>query len=157
MESFLRGYWIAACNLTSRLLTVVIRRRGASLATSFVTNLQRMPTTVLRERCSRSAAAGATVKATSIVPRKRSVQTARKRNVARLDPIADYLCTSKNPSGKPSAPWPERQLTSVRGGLATKSKLCLLNSSSECAYIECDYAACGMSASSFCWPPPPKI
>jgi len=127
-------------------IPVIDRRhqtKGASLATSFVTNLQRTPTTVLRERCSRSAAAGATVKATSIVPRQRSVQTARKRNVARLDPIVDYLCTSKNPSGKPSAPWPERQLTSVRGGLATKSKLCLLNSSSECAYIECDYAACG--------------
>jgi hypothetical protein len=53
-----------------------------------------------------------------------------QKNIALPDPIADCLYTSKNPSGKPSAPWPERQLTSVRGGLATKSKLCLRNLSS---------------------------
>ncbi len=50
---------------------------------------------------------------------------------------------SKNPPGKAFATSPGRQLTSVRGGLATKSKRCLLNSSSECGCIEFDYAACG--------------
>ena len=57
--------------------------------------------------------------------------------------IADCLYTSKSLSGKPSVLSPERQPTSGHGGLATKSKLCLLNSSSECACIECDYVACG--------------
>ena len=73
---------------------------------------------------------GARVTATSIVPRKRSARTARKRNGARPGLIADCLYTSKNPCGKPSAPCAERQPTSGHGGLATKSKLCLRNLSS---------------------------
>jgi hypothetical protein len=116
--------------------------KGRFTRDQFRYDLQRMLTTVLKEMCSRLAAAGATVKATSIAPRKRSARVAGKSNIARLGLIADCLCTSKNPSGKRSAPGPERQLMSVRGRLAAKSKLCLLNSSSECACIECDYRPC---------------
>jgi hypothetical protein len=123
-------------NQTSHVLSsgardhVARRRANHNVAPSY--KAPWYPTAAPRERCSRFADADARVKATSIAPRKRNARAARKRNVALPDFIADCLCTSKNPSGRQSARWLEHQLTSVRDGHATRSKLCLRNSSSAC-------------------------
>jgi Transposase DDE domain len=74
-----------------------------------------------------------------------------QKKLARPLPIASSSCTGTNRPGRRYAHWPEHQPMNVRGGLAIRSKP---NSSSACASGGCDYAACGMSGSSSCWPQP---
>jgi hypothetical protein len=81
---------------------------------------------------------------------------ARKGNGALPGLIADYCTRARIRPAKSSVTCRERQLTTVRSGLATKLKLCLPNLSSACGWDGYDYAACGMSASSSCWPLPPR-
>ena len=108
-----------------RSLIVVIRLVGSSRESSFVMNPRKMSTTVQRKKPWLIAVGDGKAKATSIVPPRLSAGGARRRSAALLDPIVACLCMSKNPSGRQSAHWSERQHTSAPGEIVTGSKVCL--------------------------------
>jgi hypothetical protein len=99
-------------------IPVIDRRHqtgGSSRASSFVMNPRKMSTTVQREKPWLIAVGDGKAKATSIVPPRLSAGAARRRSAALLAPIVGCLCMSKNPSGRQSAYWSERQPTSAPG------------------------------------------
>jgi hypothetical protein len=130
-ENFWRGCWREACNSTFLSLIVAIRPVDTLPATSSDTNLRRMSTTARKENRCGIAASIAPIAVPRIVRPQPSAKDVRRKCGALRLPIAHFSFTWMNQPDKWHGPWRPHLLTNVREELATRSKLYLLNLSSE--------------------------
>ena len=151
--SFWHGCSRAVSNLIFPSLIIATKPTGTSHSKIFATTLRRTSTTAQKGNLCATAAGAGTVEVTPIARLLRSAKAVHRRNGVLPGSIGRSSYMEKNPLAKRYGRWPGPQPTSIPGGLATKLKVSLPNSSSACAWVACDFAACGTYPSSSCWRP----